>query len=211
MPLTWGVWKPVVLLPEESDHWSAEWRRIVLLHELAHIKRRDCLTQLLAQFVCAIYWFNPLVWIAARRLRIEREIACDDYVLQTGTRASDYAKYLLDFAGVMNTNGSPAGLPSPAAAGLACSQLESRVRSILDPAIKRKSLSRKALSIVFAVAACLLIPFAALQPRSGAVSPMNDPVDQSASLPQEPNSDASAPAQPSKNKLRKESATSAQD
>jgi beta-lactamase regulating signal transducer with metallopeptidase domain len=207
MPLTWGVWNPVVLLPEEADQWSAEWRRIVLLHELAHIKRRDCLTQLLAQFVCAIYWFNPLVWVAARRLRVEREIACDDYVLQAGTRASDYAKYLLDLAGVMHTNGSPVGLPSPAAAGIACSQLESRVRSILDPASRRKSLSRKSRSIIFAVAASLLIPFAALQLRSGAASPIDDPVDRSFALLQEPNSDASAPVQPDKNKLRKGSAS----
>jgi beta-lactamase regulating signal transducer with metallopeptidase domain len=211
MPLTWGVWNPVVLLPEEADQWSAEWRRIVLLHELAHIKRRDCLTQLLAQVVCAIYWFNPLVWVAARRLRVEREIACDDYVLQAGTRASDYAKHLLDLAGVMNTNGSPAGLPSPAAAGIACSQLESRVRSILDPAIKRKSLSRKGRFIIFAVAACLLTPLAALQSWSGAPSPINDPVDQSLALLQEPNSDASAPAQPDKNKQGKGSAAGAQD
>jgi beta-lactamase regulating signal transducer with metallopeptidase domain len=211
MPLTWGVWHPVVLLPEDADQWSAEWRRIVLLHELAHIKRRDCLTQLLAQVVCAIYWFNPLVWIAARRLRVEREIACDDYVLQAGTRASDYARYLLDLAGVIHTNGSPAGLPSPAAAGIACSQLESRVRSILDPAIRRKGLSRKSLSIIFVVATSLLIPFAALQPRSGAVSPINVPVDQLSELPQEPQSDATATAQPNKNKPRNQSATSARD
>jgi len=211
MPLTWGVLNPVILLPEEAEQWPAEWRRIVLLHELAHIKRRDCLTQLLAQVVCAIYWFNPLVWVAARRLRVEREIACDNYVLQAGTRASDYAKYLLEFAGVMNTSGSPVGLPSPAAAGIACSQLESRVRSILDPAIKRKSLSRKSRSIIFAVAACLLIPFAALQPRSGNASPIDDPVDRSSALLQEPNSDASAPAQPNKNKDREASPAGAQE
>jgi beta-lactamase regulating signal transducer with metallopeptidase domain/predicted metallopeptidase len=211
MPQTWGIWNPVVLLPEEADQWPAEWRRIVLLHELAHIKRRDCLTQLLAQFVCAVYWFNPLVWVAARRLRVEREIACDDYVLQAGTRASDYARYLLDFAGVMNTNGSPAGLPSPAAAGIACSQLESRVRSILDPAIKRKSLSLRARYIIFAAAACLLIPLAALQAWSSAASPLDDPVDRSLALLQEPNSDASAPAQPNKNKQSEGSATGVQN
>jgi beta-lactamase regulating signal transducer with metallopeptidase domain/predicted metallopeptidase len=210
MPLTWGIWNPVILFPEEADQWSAEWRRIVLLHELAHIKRRDCLTQLLAQVVCAIYWFNPLVWLAARRLRVEREIACDDHVLQAGTRASDYARYLLDLAGVMNANGSPAGLPSPAAAGIACSQLESRVRSILDPAIKRKSLSRRARSIIFAIALCLLIPLATLQPWSGAASPIDDPADQSLAPLQEPQSDSSPPAQPNKNRLGKGSATAAQ-
>jgi beta-lactamase regulating signal transducer with metallopeptidase domain len=184
MPLTWGVWNPVVLLPEEADQWSAEWRRIVLLHELAHIKRRDCLTQLLAQIVCAIYWFNPFVWVAARRLRIEREIACDDYVLRAGTKASDYAKYLLELAGAMSLNGPLTPLPSPAAAGIACTQLESRVRSILDPVIRRNGLNRKTRYSTFALAACLIIPISALQPWSGAASP---PVEQSLLLLQEQN------------------------
>jgi beta-lactamase regulating signal transducer with metallopeptidase domain/predicted metallopeptidase len=207
MPQTWGVWHRVVLLPEDAENWSEEWRRIVLLHELAHIKRRDCLTQLLAQLVCAIYWFNPLVWVAARRLRVEREIACDDYVLQAGTRASDYAKYLLAYAGLMKSNETPAGLPSPAAAGIACSQLELRVRSILDPAIKHKGLNRRARFIIVAVAACLLFPLAALQPwsgGSGAASPITSPIadqaDQSSALPQAPQTDASTLAQPNKNK-----------
>jgi bla regulator protein blaR1 len=212
MPQTWGVLNPIVLLPEDADEWSEEWRRIVLLHELAHIKRRDCLTQLLAQIVCAIYWFNPLVWIAARRLRVEREIACDDHVIQAGTRASDYARYLLEFAGVMNNNGSPAGLPSPTAAGIACSQLENRVRSILDPAIKRKSLSRKARFIIVAIAACLLIPLASLQPRSGAASPLNTAVVESDAMLQEPHqSDVSAQSQPDKNKKNKEKSAGAQE
>lgn len=215
MPLCWGIWNPVVLLPDDADQWSAEWRRIVLLHELAHVKRRDCLTQFLAQVACAIYWFNPLIWLAARRLRFEREIACDDYVLQSGTRASDYARHLLEYADIMNAGGYPAGLaglPSPAAAGIACSQLENRVRSILDPAVRRKSLSPRARIIIFTVALCLFIPFAALQPWSGAAtppSPIN--VDQAIKHLPEQNSDASATAQTGKNNQRKESAGQAED
>src|SRR5262245_41832568 len=98
MPMTWGVLIPVIVLPPESSAWSGEWRRVVLLHELAHIKRRDCLTQMLAHLACAIYWFNPLVWVATRQLRIERELACDDCVLEVGTWASDYANYLVEIA-----------------------------------------------------------------------------------------------------------------
>jgi len=98
MPMTWGIRRPAILLPAEADNWTAEWRRDVLLHELAHVKRHDFLIQLMAHFACAVYWFHPMVWLAATRLREERERACDDHVLRAGATPSTYASHLLDIA-----------------------------------------------------------------------------------------------------------------
>lgn len=164
MPMTWGAWRSVVLLPAEADMWSDGCRSIVLLHELAHIKRRDCLTQALAQLACAVYWFNPLVWLAARRLREERELACDDYVLGVGTKASDYATHLVEIAGGLHARPQL----SPVAVGMACSQLENRVRAILDPQLRRSGLSRQSVLWAAVGVVALVAPLSALQPWAAA-------------------------------------------
>ncbi len=136
VPLTWGTFQPVILLPDDEGTWSGERRRVVLLHELAHVKRCDCLTQTLGRLTRAIHWFNPLVWIAVRQLARERERACDEMVLASGTRASDYAEHLLSFARPRSTEGWPAAVAMPMAR---TSQLESRLRSILSPRAPRPS------------------------------------------------------------------------
>src|SRR5262249_30144951 len=151
-----------VVLPPESSAWSSEWRRVVLLHELAHIKRRDCLTQMLAHLACALYWFNPLVWFAARQLRIERELACDDCVLEVGTWASDYANYLVEIAKPLE-GFDPVPLVT---VGMACSQLETGVRAILDPQLNRRHLSRRCKATLAMTMACALCPLAALRATS---------------------------------------------
>jgi beta-lactamase regulating signal transducer with metallopeptidase domain len=161
MPMAWGLWRPRVLLPAEADSWPMSRQRVVLLHELAHVKRRDCLTQLLAQLACAGYWFNPLVWMAARRLRAEREHACDDLVLSAGTRGSDYADHLLDLARSLRT------APAPGWSAVAMahrSQLEGRLMAILDPAVPRRSPTRAASLVCAILAAVCVVPLAALRP-----------------------------------------------
>ena len=67
-PCTWGVMRPVLLLPTAGDTWPESARRAALMHELAHIQRRDAVSILVARLACASYWFNPLVWLAAERI-----------------------------------------------------------------------------------------------------------------------------------------------
>ena len=164
MPMAWGLFRASVLMPADADAWPAQRLRVVLLHELAHVKRRDCLTHVIAQIVCAAYWFNPLVWMAVRRLRSERERACDDLVLQTGTRGSDYADELLDIARVMQSQRFPALIAGASLAMAHRSQLEGRLMAILDPSVPRRGLTRMRASVAAGVFAILILSVASVQP-----------------------------------------------
>ncbi|MEP7345507.1 MAG: M56 family metallopeptidase, partial [Gemmatimonadaceae bacterium] len=84
MPFASGLVRPVIVLPHDAEGWSDDRRTSVLLHELAHIKRRDLIGHTLGRVACALYWFHPLVWTAAKRLRVESERACDDIALACG-------------------------------------------------------------------------------------------------------------------------------
>jgi beta-lactamase regulating signal transducer with metallopeptidase domain/protocatechuate 3,4-dioxygenase beta subunit len=156
MPLTWGILRPTLLLPEEAGEWPAERRRAVLLHELAHVRRRDCLTQLLALTTCAAYWFNPLAWWVESRLRAEREQACDDLVLEAGERPSEYAAQLL---GVARSLRPPRTLSAAAIAMARPSGLETRLLAILDAQRNRRGPARwlvvACLAAVLAISATL--------------------------------------------------------
>ncbi|MDQ4123075.1 MAG: M56 family metallopeptidase [Acidobacteriota bacterium] len=164
MPIVCGVIKPAVLLPVNADEWSEERQRMVLLHELTHVARRDCLTQMLAQIACAVYWFNPLVWFAARRLRIEREHACDDYVLSIGTKPSDYAHHLLEIARSMR-DCSVIEWSRPASVAVARrSQLEGRLRAILNKENKHAAVSKFASSALLALISLLLLSLGVIRP-----------------------------------------------
>jgi beta-lactamase regulating signal transducer with metallopeptidase domain len=107
VPLVWGVRRPVVFLPLAARAWTDERRALVLTHELAHVRRGDVLLEGLVQLCCALYWFHPLAWIAARRLRLERERACDDLVVGGGVRPSTYAAHLLAIAEGMTPRNPP--------------------------------------------------------------------------------------------------------
>jgi len=139
MPMTWGAVRPRLLIPDEFAHWDNDRKRIALLHELVHIKRHDYLVQLVTGLACAIHWFNPLVWLARRQMVIEREGACDDVALRMGSRPSDYAEHLLHIGARLSCRRAARHV---AAAMARQSQMESRVRAVLDPSRNRKPLTR---------------------------------------------------------------------
>lgn len=139
MPFACGLRTPTIVLPASSATWSAEQRTAVLLHEMAHIKRRDIVGHTVGRFACALYWFHPLVWTAAKRLRAESERACDDLALLCGARPSDYAEHLLDIVARVKHNTTP----SVALAMATRSEFEGRMLAILDPALRRVAPSRK--------------------------------------------------------------------
>jgi beta-lactamase regulating signal transducer with metallopeptidase domain len=164
MPVATGIFRPAVIMPSDADTWSESRLRIVLLHELAHVKRRDCLTHVLGQAACAFHWFNPLAWLAVKRARTERERACDDLVLAWGTRGSDYADQLLEMARVLRGDRFPALLGGASLAMAHRSQLEGRLIAILDPRVKRSGLTRGRALASVALCCAAVAPLGALQP-----------------------------------------------
>jgi hypothetical protein len=160
-PMTWGHRRPVILMPEAAVRWSDNRLRRVLLHELAHVKRADWLAQIAADLGTASYWFNPLVWVAAQRMRAEREYACDDVVLLSGARSSSYANDLVEIV-----RGARHNVPS-AIAGLSMvgsTPLHNRLRALLDTGRSRHGLARGNLLAALAVAALLTLLLATAQP-----------------------------------------------
>lgn len=157
-PCTWGTLSPTVLLPAVGAAWSAEERRQVVVHELAHVRRFDCATQVLATLAVALHWFNPLAWYAQRQARVAREQACDDAVLAAGGVASTYATLLL-------TAAAPEGgrwLPSEAQAMARRSQIGDRLLAVLDPARRRNPVDRRTIGWLSASALAVAIPVVSL-------------------------------------------------
>ena len=168
MPMTWGVLRPKLLLPEQSHEWPEERRRVVMLHELAHAKRWDYLTNLITQMACALYWFNPLVWFAARQMVAERERACDDIVLHHGAKPTDYAEQILQIAAGLRVD------PFSAYAGIPMarpSKLEGRLRAILDSTRNRAALTRLVVIAALTLLVVVVVPVAMMRAASGGDRP----------------------------------------
>ena len=160
MPFACGIAKPTIVLPAESEGWTLDRRRAVLLHELAHVRRHDLLGHTLGRVVCAVYWFHPLVWTAAKRLRSESERACDDLALACGTRATDYAEHLLDI--VTSVRGD--STPLVALAMARRKEFEGRMLAILDPDLRHSTPSRRQSVALIAALALISLTVGAVAP-----------------------------------------------
>jgi len=160
MPVVCGILRPAIVVPSDAGEWTDRRRRAVLCHELAHIRRFDLPVNLLGRLVCAFHWFNPLVWVAARRLRVESERACDDLVLGIGTRPSEYADHLLQIV-----CGARRGLAPAVAIPMAQRrEFEGRMLAILERDARRAPPSRRHTAGLAALALLLLLPIAAIGP-----------------------------------------------
>jgi len=153
VPLAWGIWRPVVLLPDVAIAWSDQQLAAALRHEFGHLRRRDCLARLVSQVACVFYWVNPLVWLAARRLRVAQEQACDDLVLRSGASAPDYAELLVQVARGL---GASRLFRQHALAMAQPSTLEARVRAIVDERRNRRPLGRGAVAVGAVVTTALV-------------------------------------------------------
>ncbi len=154
VPMTWGGRRPFLLLPYEARDWADDRARVVLLHELGHVRRADWLTHLAAHVLASLHWFNPLAWVALRAMTRERERACDDFVLAHGARPSEYAQHLLDIA----RSGAVGARYAMAPAMARPSELEGRLISILTPrrrearGLATQALTTAAMAVSLAVA-----------------------------------------------------------
>jgi N-acetylmuramoyl-L-alanine amidase len=165
VPMGWGFLRPTVVLPADAACWPPEQVRAALLHELAHVKRQDWLVQIFTHAVCALYWFHPLVWLAARQVRRESEYASDDLVLGAGIGQADYATYLLHVVRAARTFRAA---PAMAVTLIRPSALNRRVNAVLALSSRRQGRTRVMAALVAALMAACVCPLATLRPVAAA-------------------------------------------
>jgi hypothetical protein len=151
-PVTVGWFQPRIILPSHYESWPSGQREAVLLHEQAHIRRRDSLVQWLALLNCCLFWFHPLAWWLERKLNVLAEEACDASVLGQGHSPQDYATYLLDIARTVQLAGARVSMHF-AYRDRALSQ---RVQRILQ-GVPAEPLTRKRAVLAAAASAVILV------------------------------------------------------
>lgn len=168
VPATWGLLRPVIVLPPGYRDWSPATLDRVLLHELAHVARRDCETYLIGDLARALHWFNPLAWFATRSLRAESERACDDRVLEVVRPPSAYAA---DLVAMVRAVAGSGGVPRAALAMAHPGSVSDRVRAILDPSRSRARVRAPAAASIGAVALGLVLSATVVTPTAKAAVP----------------------------------------
>src|SRR6185312_6528382 len=167
MPMTWASLRPKILLPANAQCWSHDRLRMALLHELAHVKRRDAATQFVAQLACAVFWFHPLAWLASRGLLREQEQAADDLVLSRYDCPADYASFLLDVARMI---GARKSLIPGSIAMARQATLENRLKAVLDVRRSREAMSFWRATVATLAALPILFSIASLRAKAAASS-----------------------------------------
>lgn len=179
MPMTWGLRIPRILLPADAREWPEAQTEVVLLHELAHVRRGDVALQRFAELARAVFWFNPLTWLAARRMLTEREHACDDAVLRAGVRGSEYAHQLLAMAHSLRTaRGSACALPMARR-----SQMTGRLLAILDEGRTRWTPTGAAPPLALGLAALLALAVTAVSPVATGTVALRPTANEAAGAP----------------------------
>ena len=140
VPVTWGTWRPVVMLPAETMDWPQEWLESALRHEMGHVKNNDHLKRWIAFLTCAFYWPNPLVWASAKQLQLAQEEASDNFVLRGGVSSQEYATQLIQ---VIRLTAGRGVLSLPAVAMARPSTIEGRLSALLDETRNRGSADRR--------------------------------------------------------------------
>ena len=153
-PGVFGLFRPVLLLPEgittrlTSDEFAA-----VLAHELSHVRRRDNLTAALHMLVETLFWFHPLVWWIGSKLIAERERACDEAVLSSGSQPHVYAQ------GILNVCKFYLESPLACVSGVTGSDLKRRVAAIMSNHLSRRLTLTRKLILAGAASAAVAVPF----------------------------------------------------
>ena len=155
-PMTCGIVHPTIMLPRDAESWNEADLSRAFVHELEHVRRGDSVSNFLARAACAVYWFDPLVWIAWRRLALEAERACDDAVLGCSDAAA-YAEQLIELARRLVT-----AQRSPLIAMASRADLTTRVRAVLDVRQRRGRAGAFSLGLATAFAIVLVVSMSPL-------------------------------------------------
>ncbi|MDB4614522.1 M56 family metallopeptidase [bacterium] len=152
VPLACGLLHATIVLPKVANDWEPELQKTVFLHELAHIKRRDVLWQMIGRIGCTLFWFHPLAWLSLRAQRQQSEFACDDAVVHAGEKASSYAEQLLRVGELCCAS---RGL-SMGVAMAEGNNLEVRVKALFDASRQHSPVRKTVSAVMLALCGILL-------------------------------------------------------